>query len=160
MERGSVVEERVVLWWKIYSEEIFPLLVPFRRWAKVETEIDLGAIVLVQYASKVASDRYRMGRVVELFRGRDGLVRTVRVALRNRRKGAREHRMMCKAGTTTLVLPVQRLVILLPGSEQPREIIQQMIRRQAEGSEGGREGVPVGARVRVASEGEEVLDLV
>ena len=146
------------LWWELYAQEVFPLLVPFRRWAKVQEELDLGAIVLVYYASKLAGAKYRMGRVVELLPGVDGLVRSVRVALRNLRKGAREHVGECRAGTTTLVLPVQRLVLLLPGREQPAEIIEKL--RVEEATRPAREAVRDEAlRPVVDLGGEEIIDL-
>ena len=158
-ERGSAVEERVLLWWKTFSEEVFPMLVPYRKWMRVEDSLDLGAIVLVQYASRMAKDRYRMGRVIELIAGRDGVVRSARVRLRDRRRGAREHLLECKAGTTTLVLPVQRLVILLPGAEQPSELVRELERRDVSTDEGVAEEVG-GPGVRLALEGEEVIDLL
>ena len=159
-ERLSRLEEKVELWWRIYAQDAFPLLVPFWKWSQAEESVDLGAIVLIQYATNFKKDRYRLGRVVELEVGRDGLVRSVVVLVRNCQKGAREHLRQCKAGTTRLRLPVQRVVLVIPGSEQPKELVDQLrqtpaVRRERPGSaQGG------GLRVRTESEEEEILDLV
>ena len=157
--RVSEVEQRLEAWWELFSHDAFPLLVPFRKWSKVESELDLGAVVLIQYAAKYAKDKYRMGRVVELLPGRDGLVRSARVVLRNQRRGAREIRQLNKAGTTSLVLPVQRLVILLPGSEQPKEIVDSLKEKKAGPRQLVEQEVRQGLRVELAEEEEEMLDL-
>ena len=78
----------------------------------------------MQYSARYAKDRYRLGRVLKLSKGRDGLVRTVTVGLRNQARGAGEPRGECRAGLTTIDLPVQRLVLILPGEEQPEEIVR------------------------------------
>ena len=77
------MEERVRLWWQIFSHDAFPLLVPLRRWRQAGMELDLGAIVLVRYEAKFSRDRFRLGRVLGLEKSRDGLVRTALVGLRN-----------------------------------------------------------------------------
>ena len=67
--------------------------------------------------------------------------------------------MVNKAGVTSLLLPVQRLVILLPGADQPREMVESLEKDQEEQVQGGREGDEQGLRVEVAEEGEEIIDL-
>ena len=58
--RVSLVEEKVELWWKVYAQDSFPLMVPFRKWAKTAEAVDLGAIVLVQYIAQFKKHRYRL----------------------------------------------------------------------------------------------------
>ena len=82
------------------------------------------------------------------------------VLLRNRHKGAREHKMQCKAGTTRVRLPVQRLVIVLPGREQPEWVIEELLRQEAPDDLGVRAAAGRGGlQVQVPVEEEEVLDL-
>ena len=157
--RVAAVEERVRRWWEQYAHDSFHLLVPYRKWKDISTSLDLGAIVLVRYSSRFAQDRYRLGRVLELRDGRDGLVRTVLVGLWNLRRGAREPRGVCKAGLTTLVLPVQRLVLILPGADQPKEVIDQL--REKAWLQKEMPSFTQGAlKVRDEQEQEEILDLV
>ena len=112
--------------------------------------------MLVQYVSQFKKHRYRLARVVEVETGRDGLVRTVVVVMRNMHRGAREHLRECKAGVTRLRLPVQRLVVILPGKDQPRALIDQLRSKEAPAPIQQDERAPA---VRVASEGEEIMDL-
>ena len=81
---------------------------------------------MVQYTAKFARDRYRLGRVLRIVDSRDGLVRTVRVGMRNQRRGAREALTENKAGLTEVELLVQRLVLILPGADQPQEIVDKL----------------------------------
>ena len=121
-----MVERKVEEWWAIYGQDVFPLLVPFRRWKEAAEALAVGDIVLVQYRQKFAKDRWRLGRVLGLTEGRDGLVRSAQVGLRNLRRGAREPTGVCKAGLTLLTLPVQRLAVVLPADQQPQEIIREL----------------------------------
>ena len=130
-ERMAAVERKVQDWWRMFSADVFPMLVPFRKWADTASSLDLGAVVLVQYASKYSKDRFRLGRVMALHPGRDGLVRTVTVGLRNLQRGAGELASQNRAGLNLIQLPVQRLVMVLPGCEQPKEIVDQLRRQQA-----------------------------
>ena len=160
--RLSLLEQKVELWWSLYSQDAFPLLVPFQKWSRTAEVVDLGAIVLVQYVSGFKKDRYRLARVVELEESRDGLVRSVVVILRNRSKGAREHRNVCRAGVTRMRLPVQRLVVVLPGKEQPQELIEGLraaAGQVPEGSQGPRRQERR-LRVRQDSGEEEIMDIV
>ena len=63
---------------------------------------------------------------MKLLKGRDGLVRTALVGLRNLRKGSREALQENKAGLSQVELPVQRLVLLLPGKDQPQAILAKL----------------------------------
>ena len=82
--------------------------------------------MLVRYPSKVGSDNFRLGRVVQLHPDAHGVTRTVTLWLRNRVAGARERSAECAAGVTPLVAPVQRLVMILPAQEQPPELISEL----------------------------------
>ena len=78
------------------------------------------------------------------------------VGLRNLVRRAREARPQCKAGLTTVRLPVQRLVVLLPGGLQPGESLLPL---ETQGEEGGDSVVGAPLRVQQGSEQEEILDL-
>ena len=77
----------------------------------------MGDVILLQYDSKIAS-RYRLARVVETFPDAYGRVRTVKVAIRDRRGTARERQMECSTRKDMMKVGVQRTVTLLPIKEQ------------------------------------------
>ena len=162
LPRVSNIEEKVRLWWKLYSHDVFPLLVPLRKWQLVGEVVDLGAIVMVQYTAKFARDRYRLARVMEIKKGRDGLVRSVLVGMRDQRKGAREPALQSRAGLSLLEMPVQRLIMILPGRYQPQHIVKEVERWMKERQpQSSKPTVPQPALPNVThQEGEEeILDL-
>ena len=84
-------------------------------------------------------------------------MRTVVVTLRNNTRGVREARDQCRAGLTTLELPVQRLVLLLPAKDHlPGVLDAGSTADEVKASPEDRAG---GLRVRVGVEREEMLDL-
>ena len=145
-------------WWNCFSQDVFPQLVPYRKWANPATSVDLGAVVLVQYSSRFAKDRYRLGRVLDLKKARDGMVRTVTVGLRNMSRAVAEAPEVNRAGLTRIDLPVQRLVIILPGRDQPKEVLEELEKevRPVEQREHGAGRL----KVRVPQEEEEIMDIV
>ena len=110
-------------WWAKFGQDVFPLLVPCTKWQLEQPSLEAGAIVLVKYEQKFGKDRFRLGRVAQVRRDEDGLVRTAWVGLRNLRRAIREEADVCRAGLTMMELPVQRLVLILPPEEQPQEIL-------------------------------------
>ena len=164
--RVAMVESKVREWWQVYSQDVFPLLVEYRGWRRPGAGVDFGAIVLVQYRQRFAKDRWRLGRVLRLMPSRDGLVRSVEVGLRDLRKGARELLNECKAGLSSVVLPVQRLAVVLPGSQQPPEILAELrskLERQPDNGaqEVARQPTQAGRPlvVQQGEEADEMLDL-
>ena len=77
-----------------------------------------GDIVLLRYQAKFSRQKYRLARVTALHPDGCGRVRTVTVGLRNRAKAVGEAPEECRAGLTSLKVPVQRLVVILPWEEQ------------------------------------------
>ena len=71
-------------WWKQWYSQVFPSLVPVKKWRQKERNLCVGDIVMVRFGSSFAHDKFRMGRVVKADADRDGLVRTVSVAMRPR----------------------------------------------------------------------------
>ena len=118
------VEQRVEAWWSKFATDVFPLLVPRTTWKTAKPELEVGSIVLVRYEQKYGKDRFRLGRVFDVRRDGDGLVRTAWVGVRALKRAIREASDVCKAGLTPMELPVQRLVMVLPASVQPPELLE------------------------------------
>ena len=93
------------------------------------TNLNIGDIVLVKYASKFSKDRFRLARILDLHPDNHGKVRTVTIGIRNKQRAARERRDVNRAGLVTMLVPVQRLVLVLPASEQPAELVEELLAR-------------------------------
>ena len=81
----------------------------------------MNDIVLIKYQQQLGKDCFRLGRVSQTLPDKHQKVRTVVVATRDRRKGTRERREVCRAGLVEMTLPVQRVVVLLPAGESWQE---------------------------------------
>jgi len=64
------------LFWRRWTKEYLPTLTPRRKWRKVEGSLGIGDLVLVEEKSKKRGE-WPMGRIVDVFKGRDGHVRSV-----------------------------------------------------------------------------------
>ena len=106
------MEQFVVAWWQRWQAAAFQLFTPRQKWTRQERAIQVGDVVLLRGDGKLKKGEYKLGRVVELLPGEDGMVRTVQVSLWERRK-RRGH-----PDTRALPMAVQRLAVLLPREEQ------------------------------------------
>ena len=70
------LQSLVESWWKTWYETVFPYLVPSYKWLQRHRNVKIGDVCLIRYKNEVRST-YRLGRVEDVKRGTDGLVRTV-----------------------------------------------------------------------------------
>ena len=90
-------------------------MLPVAKWRKEHPNLEEGDIVLVKNSKKLGAAEYRYGRVVATRPDDKGLVRSVTVAMRPR--DSRDPVLPYKSKKMTEVeLPVQRLVLIHPGS--------------------------------------------
>ena len=115
--RLEKVHEKARAWWSRWFADVFPLLTPRKKWMNIQENIQVGDIVMVKTERKIGKGDFRLARVQTVHLDPHGIVRTVTVGLRNCRKGAREKPEELKSGLVDMVVPVQRLVMLLPISE-------------------------------------------
>ena len=109
------------LWWSQWMRQVFPSLVPFRKWKSEHRNPCVGDVVLVQYSSKVGKGDFRLARIAEVHPDRHGAVRTITVKMRPR--DAREKVLddppyLHPKPPILLRLGVQRVCVLLPVEEQ------------------------------------------
>ena len=119
--RLQTIKDMEELWWKQWYTQVFPSLVPFRKWKSVYRNLHIGDIVLVMYASKVAKGDYRLARVTNVHPDHNGMVRTVTVSMRprdSREKVLSKPPYLNPKQAVELVVGVQRLVVILPIEEQ------------------------------------------
>ena len=119
-KRQEFMMEVEDLWWKQWYVQVFPSLVPFKKWRKEERNIQIGDIVLVMYEKSVGKGDYRLARVLRVYPDVHDVVRTVKVGFR--RRSVREATLpYVPKPLDEMELGVQRLVVVSPVEEQKLE---------------------------------------
>ena len=111
------MEQSFLNWWRLWFDQVWESLVPYKKWHLEHRNVQVDDIVLLQYVSKVAAPRYRYGRIKEIHPDNKGVVRNVTVATKSRRVREKPRKLVSTKLDFQLV-PVQRLVMLLPVEEQ------------------------------------------
>ena len=83
------------VFWQRWVREYLPLLQTRNKWNIQRRNLKIGDIVLL-IDDDIPRNRWLLGRVLEVFKGSDGNVRTVKV----------------KTGQTTLIRPINKLCLL------------------------------------------------
>ena len=114
--RQEYVEQLHQAWWARWTKEVFPTLVPCKRWREIRRNLKKHDIVMMMYPGQIKDD-YRIARVLEVYPDAKGLVRTVKVAYRRRDK--REPKdVYWKKPLVNEVVAVQRLSLLQAAGEK------------------------------------------
>ena len=114
--RMALVEQNFLHWWKEWFQQVWESLIPVKKWRTEQRNLQPGDIVLLKYSAKLSKPSYRYGKVLQAFKDENGLVRDAMVATRSRR--IREKPGEYKPGPMDhQLVPVQRLVLLLPKEE-------------------------------------------
>ena len=93
-------------------------MVPRRKWRWRERDAKVGDIGFLVYSSKFGKPWYRPCRVVAVHPDLQGTVRTITVALRPRQgAAAKKGPELVPAALETMLVPVQRVAIMLPVEE-------------------------------------------
>ena len=111
------VREFVGLWWKKWLDMAVPMLAPRRKWQKEVRALKVGDVVIVVCKAALGPGSFRLGKVEEVHPDVHGVVRTVSLSVRNRRRGRGERAGRCAAGVELAQVPVQRVAVLLPVEE-------------------------------------------
>ena len=77
-KRVKFVQRIVDSFWRRWTRDVFPLLVPRRRWNVEKKNVQVEDIVIVQDSSAIQG-KWKVGRVIEVFPGKDKRVRNVKV---------------------------------------------------------------------------------
>ena len=110
------MEEVVGAWWNEWYSQVFSSLVPYNKWKKEKTNLEVGDVCLVKYDHKVGKADYRICRVEEVEKDAKGLVRTVTVGMRPR--DSREKTLPYKSKKLkSLRLAIQRLILICSAHE-------------------------------------------
>ena len=113
VKRLRFVQSCFDAWWRQWYLQVFPSLVPVRKWRQQVRNLKEGDVVMVRFGDEEEKENFRMGRVVKAEEDRDGLVRTVSVAMRPRDARERILPYVVKDPWITAV-SAQRVVVLCP----------------------------------------------
>ena len=114
--RQEYVEQLHQAWWARWTKEVFPTLVPCKRWREIRRNLKKHDIVMMMYPGQIKDD-YRIARVLEVYPDAKGLVRTVKVAYRRRDKREPKE-VYWKKPLVNEVVAVQRLSLLQAAGEK------------------------------------------
>ena len=99
--------------------QVFPNLVPYKRWKIERRNPKPNDIVLVLYDKKVGKGEYRLGRILRTYPDTHGVVRTVVVGMRGRNKD--RSATYTPQALDEYRLGVQRIAVICPVEEQHLE---------------------------------------
>ena len=111
-EKAARIQKFVEIWWKRWEEAAFLLFTPRKKWALQTRNLEEGDVVLLRSEGKLGPGVFRLALVERVHPDEDGVVRTVSLTMRDRRRRAGPPQ------TTSTKMAVQRLVVLLPVGER------------------------------------------
>lgn len=79
--RWRHVQEIVRQFWKRWLREWLPSLSPRKKWGKEKRDLEVGDLVLV-LSTDTPRGKWPLGRIVQVFPGPDGHVRTADVRVK------------------------------------------------------------------------------
>ena len=100
---------------------IFTELIPRKKWKHKTRNLRVGDVCLLKYASRFSRPAYRLCRVKEVLPDDEGTVRSCRVQMRPKRQGEDSEPSYRPKELSTLIVGVQRLVVILPVEEQEED---------------------------------------
>ena len=98
-------------WWESWYAVVLPSLVPSYKWQQRHRNVREGDVCLIKY-NKIKRATYRLGRVIEVEKGEDGLVR--KVVLKYKLSGEKNFR--------TVSRPIHGIAVIVPVEEQKDEV--------------------------------------
>ena len=110
-KRTKYVEELLNSWWDRWYIQVFPHLLPCRKWQKEKRNLKLGDICQLFYPGQ-----YKLCKVTNIYPDEKGLLRTVEVSFRRGNK--RKPKEMCKSKLIRERVGVQRLCLLVPAEDE------------------------------------------
>ncbi|XP_041456247.1 uncharacterized protein LOC121408709 [Lytechinus variegatus] len=95
--RFEFVQRIVDAYWKSWMRDVFPLLVPRRKWNNDRRNVRIDDVVILADHNAVRG-KWTLGRIIQVYPGTDGKVRTVKV----KSKGCEYKR------------PISKIVVIYP----------------------------------------------
>ena len=77
------IEQTYSLWYKIFSEEMIPLIADRRKWHFDEQDLVVNDIVYFKLKDSAMSSKWLIGKIESVSESRDGRVRVVKVSYKH-----------------------------------------------------------------------------
>jgi hypothetical protein len=110
-KRFRFVQQLITEWWDAWYRTVLPTLVPSYKWLQRHRNVQVGDVCLIRYGKEKRAT-YRLGRVSEIKKGVDNLVR--KVTLKYKLPGAKSYK--------TVDRPIQGIAVIVPVEEQHTDI--------------------------------------
>ena len=95
--RAEFVQKIVETFWRRWTRDLFPSLVPRKKWNAEKRNVRVDDVVIVQDPNAVRG-KWTIGRVINVYPGKDGRVRNVKL----------------KTPTTEYQRPITKIVVIYP----------------------------------------------
>ena len=105
--RFQFVQTLVDDWWKTWIAAVLPSLVPSYKWRNKCRNVKIGDICLINYKGGIRST-YRLGRVIGVHYGDDGLVRRIKL----------EYKLPTEKVFRTVERSIHGVAVIVPIEEQ------------------------------------------
>ena len=86
-KRSAYVQNLVDKWWSLWIRQVWPHLVPCRKWKSITRNIQVGDVCLLNFPGSLTG-KYKLVRVVDVHPDSNGIVRTVSIIYK--KKNSRE----------------------------------------------------------------------
>ena len=111
-KQAKYVAELSNTWWKLWFNQCFSSMLPFRGWVARQRNLEVGDIVMIKTPQKLGKHSYRMARVRERFLDEAGLCR--RVSLEARPRGGNLGLPYKSKDLYVFEMAIQRLILIHP----------------------------------------------
>ena len=108
--RFRFLQNLVTEWWDSWYAVVLPSLVPSYKWRQRHRNVKEGDVCLIRY-KKEKRATYRLGRVTEVEKGEDGLVR----------KAVLKYKLSGEKNFRTVSRPIHGIAVIVPVEEQKEE---------------------------------------
>ena len=110
--RLQKVSRFVELWWERWQSAAFLLFTPRGKWALSRRALQVGDVVMLLGERKLGPGTYRLAMVSQVHPDEAGVVRTVSIRMRSRRRRGD------RGGLEECVMACQRLAVIVPREER------------------------------------------
>ena len=105
--RFRYIQNIVTEWWETWYATVLPSLVPSYKWKQRHRNVQIGDVCLIKYKKEIRAT-YRLGRVTEVQKGEDDLVRKVTL----------KYKLPNETKFRTVTRPIHGIAVIVPVEEQ------------------------------------------